>query len=118
MLRALFPEKEEESGFFLIPYSSIGGDGYLKGKLIDGIEILGQDGSRKYTSDGQVMIALKEGNLSRDGSYQLILHGSYAGFITCERKRRRKNGHQSFSSKQISAEDHFQHEKSVVFKEK
>ena len=107
VLYSLCPEKEEESGFFLIPYSSIGGNGLLKGRLIDGMEILDQDGNRKNTGDGQVMVAMKEGHLSRDGSYQLILHGSYGGFTACEKKRRRKNGHQSISSKQISTKNHF-----------
>lgn len=117
VLRPLFPEDEGETGFFWIPYHSIGGNGFLKGKLLDAMIIQGKEDG-KDLENGPVMVALKEGKLSGDGSYQLILHGDFAGFTACERKRRRSNDHQGISSKQVSAENHFQYEEPYIFKEK
>ncbi len=116
-LSPLFPEEERE-GFLLIPYRSIGGDGFLKGRKLDQIAVVREDGSSTPFSEETFLVALKEGQLSEDGSYQLILHGDFAGIAASLKKRRKKHGHQSGSTQQVSAENHFQYEGPSVFKEK
>lgn len=116
-LRELFPEPEEDTGFFLIPYRSVGGEGFLKGKRLDFMEIILQ-GETVTKIDGPLVIALREGSLSSDGSYQLILHHEFTDVTASSGKRRKKYGRQSSSSKQVSAQIHHQHEESSVFKEK
>lgn len=90
-LRLLFPEEEEEQeGFFLIPYRSVGGDGFLKGRLIPRMSLLREDGSEAPFPGEPFLVALKEGRLSGDGSYQLILHGDFAGYETSVKKAHKK----------------------------
>lgn len=117
-LKALFPEDWEETGFVFIPYDSIGGKGLLKGRLIDRIELREESGRRRSLAQGPTWMALREERLSDDGSYQVILNGSILTGNGTGTIRRGKNGHQSVSSKQVSAQNHFRHEEPSVFKEK
>ncbi|MCI8505067.1 MAG: sigma-E processing peptidase SpoIIGA [Lachnospiraceae bacterium] len=81
--RLLFPEKEEDQeGFFLIPYHSIGGEGFLKGRCLSEMAAVGEDGVRHPFADPPFFVALKEGSLSVDGGYQMILHGDFAKYKT------------------------------------
>ncbi|MCI8551059.1 MAG: sigma-E processing peptidase SpoIIGA [Lachnospiraceae bacterium] len=90
-LSSLFPEEEEKTeGFLLIPYHSIGGDGFLKGRKLDQIALVREDGSSTPFPEETFLVALKEGQLSKDGSYQLILHGDFAGITASLKKRRIK----------------------------
>lgn len=118
LLETLFPEPEEETGFLLIPYRSIGGSGFLKGRKVDRMIILEQGKHTPAAVLEGAVVAETESRLSPDGSYQLILHGDYAGLTACKGKRRRSNGHQGISSEQVSAENHFQHEKSDLLEKK
>ena len=93
-LRPLFPEGEEElEGFLLIPYRSIGGEGFLKGRLLPEMAALLEDGEEVPFPGGPFLVALKEGKLSGDGSYQLILHGDFAEYTASLRKRRASPSH-------------------------
>ena len=51
---------------------------------------------------------------STDGSFQLILPGSFTKMAAWKGKRRKKHGHQGCSSKQISVKNYFQHEEYSV----
>ncbi len=82
----LFPEDEEE-GFFLIPYHSIGGSGFLRGRLLPRIALVKEDGRESSFPGAPFLVALKEGKLSKDGSYQLILHSEFAEYETSVKKR-------------------------------
>lgn len=59
-------------GFFVIPYHSIGTEkGILKGVLADELEILEEQGEKRWR---KVMLGVYEGRLSSKGEYQVILH--------------------------------------------
>ena len=88
--RLLFPEEEDgEEGFFLIPYHSIGGEGLLKGRCLSEMAAVGEDGVSRPFADPPFFVALKEGPLSVDGGYQMILHGDFAEYKTSVKKRRK-----------------------------
>lgn len=59
-------------GFFVIPYHAIGTEkGILKGVLADELEVLGEQGEKRWR---KVMLGVYEGKLSAKGEYQVILH--------------------------------------------
>lgn len=116
---SLFPEEEDETeGFFLIPYRSIGGEGFLKGRCLSEMAVIGEDGSENPFPDAPFLVALKEGALSGNGAYQLILHGDFAEYTASLKKRRKRHGDQGGGSQPVSVKNYLQHERTFVFKEK
>lgn len=115
---ALFPEEEETEGIFVIPYHSIGGSGILSGRRVDKMALLREKGGEVPFPGDSFLIALKEGPLSGDGSYQLILHSDFVEHTASLEMRRKRHGHQSSSSQQVSVKNHLQYEGVSVFKEK
>ena len=112
------PLFSEANGVLMIPYRTVGGNGLLEGRIADQMVFLAEDGTVLGVKPGPVLIGLKEGALTSDGSFQLILPGSFAEMTAWKGKRRKKHGHQSCSSKQISVKNHFQHEEPFICPEK
>ena len=104
----------ESDGVLMIPYRTVGGNGLLEGRIADQLVFLTEEGTVLGRKPGPVLIGLKEGALTADGSFQLILPGSFTKMAAWKGKRRKKHGHQGCSSKQISVKNYFQHEEYSV----
>jgi sigma-E processing peptidase SpoIIGA len=74
---------EKQRGFFLIPYHSIGQErGLLQGVTIDRMMI--EDGRRPVTEVDHPLVAIYQGYVSAQRSYQMILHPEHAALNRME----------------------------------
>ncbi|WP_283681865.1 sigma-E processing peptidase SpoIIGA [Parablautia sp. Marseille-Q6255] len=92
---------EEEKGFLLIPYHSIGtGRGWLVGITIDCMKIRT---GRNTAVCKRPVIAIYEGQVSAGGEYQMILHPMHAAMQI--RGRRKENDSKGSCTAEISVQD-------------
>lgn len=67
---------EQEKGFFLIPYHSLGRErAWMRGVSIDEMKV---EQDNRITEVKRVVLAIYEGQISSAGRYQMILHPEHA----------------------------------------